>query len=107
MTYDVREAPIDHMRLSKSILEYGPDNNCEKESAHAMDLMHKQWETQLCNMLRIVGVFDSALLQGEEVEFDTEQSVHRPFCVLADSSQRLHDHCKDKSIPRSIAKESL
>ena len=107
MTYEFRKALIDDMPLYKSVPEYGPDNNCKKESAQAMDRVHKQWETQLYNALRIVGVLDSPLRQGAEAEFDAEEFVHRAFYVLPDLSQRVHDHRRNKSIPGSVAKDNL
>ena len=107
MTYEVRKALIDDMPLYKSIPQYGPDNNCKKESAQAMDRVHKQWETQLYNALRIVGVSDSSLRQGADAEVDAEELVHRAFYVLADLSERVHDHCKNKSIPGSVAKSQF
>ena len=61
MTDEVRKALVDDIPLYKSIPEYGLDTNCKKESAHAMDRVHKQWETQLYNALRIFGVLDSTL----------------------------------------------
>ena len=107
INYEVRKALIDDIPLFKSIPEYGPDNNCKKESAQAMDRIHKQWETQLYNALRIVGVLDTTLRQGADAEFDAEELVHRAFYVLADLSQRVHDHRKNKSIPGSVAKDNL
>ena len=107
MTHDFRKALIDDMLMLKSIPQYGLDNNCKKECAHAMDRVHEQWETQLYNVLRIVVVLDSTLRQAEEAEFDNEELVHRAFYVIADLSQSVHDHRKNKSIPGSVAKDSL
>ena len=44
MTYAVRKALIDDMHFYKSIPESGPENNCKKEGAQAMDRVHKQWK---------------------------------------------------------------
>jgi uncharacterized membrane protein YgcG len=86
----------------------GPVNNHKKDGDHPLDAKHRSWETETCNILRLLAYLDFSMSLPEEQEDvqSPQEVLLKTFALVADLRARIQAHRKSRSIPESIPRKN-
>ena len=66
-------------------------NNHKSDKENKLDKLHRAWQSQALQALRVVAVFEHAM-NGNDVEFPAEELILRLFALLGALETKIRDH---------------
>ena len=81
------------------------NNNHKSDKENKLDKLHRAWQSQALQALRVAAVFEHAM-NGNEVEFPAEELFLRLVALLGDLETKIRDHRKRVSMPHAVMKDN-